>query len=343
MNTSKEYQSALQPRRQSNRTSQQPTSKLFSVKSKKTSQLPTSQLPLAESTNTTSFKKGIKKAINKVSQLIGYKKNKESMSVYETVAVEQHISDLKILEEETIKKVDEVKITEETQNQPQNDIPPLLGEIYDNLMKGINDIISSNERTTKIIDTINRIEQTTTTKQPINRAKQVDYLQMLNEILKCLENNFINKSKKKELSFTILSDGHHNIKVNSIGITITYRTFREFVDNIKKRFDMIISLCKIPFSNCPDNIMPLIKNFIDNYDTKNDDILCDNLKEIISAFLKYEQEKKGRMYLDTKTQKLTNKIPEELINLLQIQTNGGRKKRNPKNIKNKKIIRKYYH
>lgn len=55
MNTPKEYQSAPQPRRQSNRTSQQPTSKLFSVNSKKTSQQPTSQLPLAESTNTTSF------------------------------------------------------------------------------------------------------------------------------------------------------------------------------------------------------------------------------------------------------------------------------------------------
>ena len=108
---------------------------------------------------------------------------------------------------------------------------------------------------------------------------------------------------------------------------------------------MILSLCSIPFASCPKNIIPLIKEFRNDYENKDcikDDTFSNQLKNIIRAFLEYEKEKKGRMYLDTNTQQLTKELPEELMNLLQIQT-GGRKKRKPKNIKNKKIKRKYYY
>lgn len=372
MNTPKEYQSAPQPRRQSKRILQQATqlpTQPPSVKVKRRSQQPTqppsvndkstSEQPtqsLSSNKKKKSFKEKIKSAFKTVLILIGTKK--KTMSVYETAAIDQGINDLVLLEEEIIKKVEEENITEVTQSQSQNDIPPLLGEIYGTLIKGINDIITNSERTTKIFDTVNSAEQTTTTNQPINCAKQttstnqpnnrvenIDYLKMLNKILKCLEDNFINKSKKKELLFTILPTGVHNIKIISAGITITYSTFKEFINSIDKRFGMILSLCSIPFSSCPNNIIPLIKKFRSDYQNKDcikDDIFCNQLKNIIRAFIKYEQEKKGRMYLDTNTQQLTNKIPEELMNLLEIQTNGGRK-RKPKNIKNKKIKKEYYH
>jgi hypothetical protein len=47
------------------------------------------------------------------------------------------------------------------------------------------------------------------------------------------------------------------------------------------------------------------------------------------------------MYLDNNKQ-LTPNIPDKLTKLLEIQTKGG-KKRKQKNIENKKIKRKYRH
>ena len=172
-----------------------------------------------------------------------------------------------------------------------------------------------------------------------------DNLDMLNKILHCLANNYIDSKSNQELSFTPSIDtkqSKYTIKVISLRYKIEYSTFREFVDKIAVRLGTVLALCK--WISCPKDVINEIEEFSKVYKSKKDiedDIYYNLLKNIIIKFLEYEKNN-GRMYLDKKTQQRTQQLPDDLSKLLETQAKGGKKRRG-KNIKKNKIIKKYFH
>lgn len=170
----------------------------------------------------------------------------------------------------------------------------------------------------KIVNEVNNVKKVNFVKE-VNIIKKQDNLELLNKILKCLEENYTN-----EFSFVSVTSGQNikytfKIKDINMGFEITYTTFREFIDKIIYTFGNYLSYCSFPFTKCPNEIKTEIESFIKYYkrkENKDDDKYLNKFKNIINAIL-HQQRKEG----------IINELPSNLIKLLKTQTNGGRKRR----------------
>jgi len=322
-------------------------------------------------------KKTIKEKISSaIKNVKDYIKKKKNPNKYEAAIIEQDAEELSILEEKMNDIVDKIHIVETGKNKEnefeiENNKKELLADIFNNLSKDLNKLIQNTEAIFAISKTNDQQQQQQEQQQhqsnsillqqsnkpgnnsgnkPGNNSgnksrSNRDNLDMLNKILHCLANNYIDSKSNQELSFTPSIDtkqSKYTIKVISLRYKIEYSTFREFVDKIAVRLGTVLALCK--WISCPKDVINEIEEFSKVYKSKKDiedDIYYNLLKNIIIKFLEYEKNN-GRMYLDKKTQQRTQQLPDDLSKLLETQAKGGKKRRG-KNIKKNKIRKKYFH
>jgi len=316
-------------------------------------------------------KKTIKEKISSaIKNVKDYIKKKKNPNKYEAAIIEQDAEELSILEEKMNDIVDKIHIVETGKNKEnefeiENNKKELLADIFNNLSKDLNKLIQNTEAIFAISNTNDQQEQEQQQQEQQHQSNSIllqqsnkpgnnsgnksrsnrDNLDMLNKILHCLANNYIDSKSNQELSFTPPIDtkqSKYTIKVISLRYKIEYSTFKEFVDKIAVRLGTVLTLCK--WISCPKDVINEIEEFSKVYKSKKDiedDIYYNLLKNIIIKFLEYEKNN-GRMYLDKKTQQRTQQIPDDLSKLLETQAKGGKKRRG-KNIKKNKIIKKYFH
>ena len=161
----------------------------------------------------------------------------------------------------------------------------------------------------KKVNEVNNVKKVNFVKE-FNIIKKQDNLELLNKILKCLEENYTN-----EFSFVSVTSGQKikytfKIKDINMGFEITYTTFREFIDKIIYTFGNYLSYCSFPFTKCPNEIKTEIESFIKYYkrkENKDDDKYLNKFKNIINAIL-HQQRKEG----------IINELPSNLIKLLHL-------------------------
>lgn len=248
-------------------------------------------------------KNSIKKAISSAIQYVKSfkrksKKDTNNEDLQEEIAKLEEIK-LEVLENEMIHMVENVDDPiNEVENGATEDANILnnFGDIIKNLTIELHNAIGYTEQT-NAIKQIKENEQKSVNEQAsaIVPTKKVDQSELnfneLNNILNFLAENILdNNKKKKELSFTELTESNkktstYTIRVITLGIAISYTTLEEFLEKIANRAGTVKSLCW--FAGCPEKFNTELKKFIElnNVAQKDYNKIFKIFKKMIDAYL----------------------------------------------------------
>lgn len=249
------------------------------------------------------------------------------------------------LEREMIQQVSETEVSD-TVAGANIDVVKVFDDVLKNLTIELHNVLGFKEQTDEIIEQHYSEESSAkiTAKQHLPKRSEEPTITDLNEILEALANNFYDLKNKKELLFTEHNSNggssSYSIRHNYYGISITYRTLKEFFDKISSRVDFVMSLCWM-FS-CPEQLVTKIKKLktLHSDYTSNSNQIFKVFKETIKVYLDIERHKYdprkypinvGAQGAAASASGKTIEIPEELLRLLPASTGGKKRKpRKPK-------------